>query len=104
VPLASGYLSGKYQPGDEFSAQNDVRSLHDKQEVQEKLVLVQEIQRTEVPPGVPMAPWALAWCLAYPAVTSVIPGCKSVEQVESNARAAELDLVRDDHPQAVAAD
>jgi aryl-alcohol dehydrogenase-like predicted oxidoreductase len=104
VPLASGYLSGKYQPGDEFSAQNDVRSLHDKQEVQEKLVLVQEIQRTEVPPGVPMAPWALAWCLAHPAVTSVIPGCKSVEQVESNARAAELDLVRDDHPQAVAAD
>jgi hypothetical protein len=32
----------------------------------------------------------------------VIPGCKNVEQVASNAKAAELDLVRDDHPQAVA--
>ena len=48
------------------------------------------------------ATWALAWCLQHAAVTCVIPGCKSVEQVEANARAAELDLVRDDHPQAVA--
>jgi aryl-alcohol dehydrogenase-like predicted oxidoreductase len=48
-----------------------------------------------------MAQWALAWCLNHPAVTSVIPGCKSVEQVRSNARAAELDMVRSDHPQAV---
>jgi aryl-alcohol dehydrogenase-like predicted oxidoreductase len=32
----------------------------------------------------------LAWCLKHPAVTAVIPGCKDVEQVEKNARAAEL--------------
>jgi myo-inositol catabolism protein IolS len=31
----------------------------------------------------------------------VIPGCKDVAQVEANARAADLDLVRDDHPQAL---
>jgi len=37
------------------------------------------------------------------AVTSVIPGCKSVAQVESNAGAAHLDLVADDHPLATAA-
>jgi aryl-alcohol dehydrogenase-like predicted oxidoreductase len=49
---------------------------------------------------VSMAPWALAWCLQHPAVTCVIPGCESVEQVESNASAADLDLVRNDHPQA----
>ena len=50
---------------------------------------------------VDMATWALAWCLQHPAVSCVIPGCKSVEQVEANAKAAELDLVRDNHPQAV---
>ncbi len=61
---------------------------------------MREIQESEVPPGQPMAPWALAWCLQHPAVTCVIPGCKSVEQVASNASAADLDLVRDDHPQA----
>lgn len=48
-----------------------------------------------------MAAWALAWCLMHPAVTCVIPGMKSVAQVEADARAAMLDLVRVDHPQAV---
>ena len=55
----------------------------------------------EVPPGVDMAAWALAWRLMHPAVTCVIPGMKTVTQVEANARAAVLDLVRVDHPQAV---
>jgi len=102
VPLASGFLSGKYQPGAKFTNRDDVRSLHDKDEVQKNLKLVQDIQKTEVPEGVAMAPWALAWCLQHPAVTCVIPGCKTVEQVESNASAADLDMVRHDHPQVLA--
>lgn len=97
VPLASGYLSGKYRPDATFG-ERDVRRYDEERE--EKLRLVEEIRRTEVPEGVDMAQWALAWCLQHPAVTCVIPGVKSVEQVEANAKAAELDLVRDDHPQA----
>ena len=100
VPLASGLLSGKYQPGTEFNRPDDVRSRQDPAELQKRLKLVEEIRRTEVPEGVAMASWALAWCLQHPAVTCVIPGCKTIAQVESNASAAELDLVRDDHPQA----
>jgi aryl-alcohol dehydrogenase-like predicted oxidoreductase len=101
VPLASGFLSGKYRPGTKFIKENDIRSRHDKAEVQRRLKLVEEIQQNEMPAGVAMAPWALAWCLQHPAVTCVIPGCKTVEQVESNASAADLELVRADHPQAV---
>ncbi|HET7658065.1 MAG TPA: aldo/keto reductase [Bacillales bacterium] len=89
VPLASGYLSGKYKPGAAF-AENDVRHRHDQDETSEKLRLVEQIQREEVPGGVNMAQWALAWCLKHPAVTTVIPGCKNVEQVELNAQAADL--------------
>ena len=63
--------------------------------------VVQAIRDGEVPPGVDMAAWALAWCLQHPAVTCVIPGCKSPAQVTSNASAVALDMVRDDHPQAV---
>ncbi|MBY0149226.1 aldo/keto reductase [Neobacillus niacini] len=100
VPLASGYLSGKYKPGAVFD-QNDVRNNHVQSEVLKQLKLVEEIQQNEVPEGVNMAQWALAWCLKHPAVTSVIPGCKNVEQVELNARAADLDLVSVNHPQAV---
>lgn len=102
VPLASGLLSGKYRPGAEFSNQDDIRSLHDKAEIQERLALVQHIQQTEVPAGMAMAPWALAWCLQHPAVTCVIPGCKTIEQLETNARAADLAIVPTDHPQALA--
>ena len=39
-----------------------------------------------------MAAWALAWCLKHPAVTAVIPGCKTVAQLEANASAADLEL------------
>ncbi|MFB4164328.1 aldo/keto reductase [Alteribacillus sp. JSM 102045] len=101
VPLASGYLSGKYKPGDVF-AENDVRHRHDKDETRRKLEVAAELQKNEVPEGVPMAQWALAWCLKHRAVTCVIPGCKDPKQVESNAKAAELDIVKDDHPQGAA--
>ena len=48
-----------------------------------------------------MTQWALAWCLRHPAVSCVIPGCKNVEQVESNAKAADLPSIASDHPLAV---
>lgn len=78
--------------------QGDWRSGGDPVEVQRKLALVEELGRTEVPDGVAMASWAIAWCLQDPAVSCVVAGCKSVEQLESNVGAADLDLVRDDHP------
>jgi aryl-alcohol dehydrogenase-like predicted oxidoreductase len=102
-PLANGYLSGNYRPGAWVTATDDWRSSHDPAEVRRKLELVQEIGHTEVPQGVAMAAWAIAWCLHHPAVSGVIAGCKSVQQLESNAAAADLDLVRDDHPMTVAA-
>ena len=63
--------------------------------------MVADIARRELPAGVSMASWALAWCLQHPAVTCVIPGCKTVAQVDNNAAAADLDLVSDNHPQAL---
>ena len=99
VPLASGYLSGKYPPGTTFTDPSDVRSRHDPAVVEARLQEVVEIGKNEVPAGVNMATWALAWCLQHDAVTCVIPGCKDADQVSANAAAADLDIVRDDHPQ-----
>jgi myo-inositol catabolism protein IolS len=100
VPLASGFLSGKYGKDATF-AKSDVRNVWG--DVAEHHEIVEKVAtlRSEAPDGVPMAQWALAWCLQHPAVTCVIPGCKTVEQVESNARAADLEMVKDSHPQAV---
>jgi aryl-alcohol dehydrogenase-like predicted oxidoreductase len=99
VPLASGFLSGKYTTDSTFP-ENDVRSRRDREHLEAQIREAQRIREEEVPGGVNMATWALAWCLQNPAVTCVIPGCKSVEQVESNAAAAELAMVADDHRQA----
>lgn len=96
VPLASGLLSGKYKPGTSF-ADNDVRHRHEQQFIDDRLQQAEYIRQTEVPEGVSLAEWALAWCLRHDAVTSVIPGCKNEAQVEANARAARL--VTADHPQ-----
>ena len=72
VPLASGFLSGKYKPGATF-IESDVRSRAKAEDRDAKLKEVQKIAAEELPAGVPMAQWALAWCLKNSAVTSVIP-------------------------------
>ncbi|HAI10770.1 MAG TPA: aldo/keto reductase [Phycisphaerales bacterium] len=100
VPLASGFLSGKYTESAAFD-KTDVRGnwMDDKARL-DKITQAIEIKKTEVPEGVNMAQWALAWVLTNPAVTTVIPGCKTVEQVKSNAAAADLQMVSTEHPQA----
>jgi aryl-alcohol dehydrogenase-like predicted oxidoreductase len=89
VPLASGLLSGKYKPGTTFAA-NDVRATFAAEKLKRDLAEVERLQRDEVPAGVPMAQWAMAWCLKNPVVSTLIPGCKNPEQVRANAGAAEL--------------
>ena len=90
VPLASGYLSGKYKPGHRFD-ENEMRGhWHDTSDRDQWLAEVEKIQFEEVPAGVDMANWAVAWCLRHPAVTCVIPGVKTAQQVRANAQAIEL--------------
>ena len=89
VPLASGLLSGKYKPGHQFSGTN-VRAARDQNNIDKQLLEVDIIKKNEVPEGVSMAQWALAWCLKNPTVSSVIPGCKNVNQLLSNAAASDL--------------
>ena len=87
VPLASGLLSGKYKSGASFPT-NDVRATFDAVKLKRDLAEVERLQREEVPAGVPMAKWAMAWCLRNPIVTALIPGCKDPGQVKANASAA----------------
>jgi aryl-alcohol dehydrogenase-like predicted oxidoreductase len=90
VPLASGLLSGKYRADVTFPA-NDWRSTFEAEKVRHDLAEVERIRQGEVPADVPMAQWALAWCLRNPLVSAVIPGCQDPAQVASNAAAAELE-------------
>ncbi|MES1259191.1 MAG: aldo/keto reductase [Gemmatimonadota bacterium] len=92
VPLASGVLSGKFHPGTTFPA-NDVRARIAPDTMVRDLAEVERIRREEVPDGIPMAQWAIAWCLRNPLVSAVIPGCKDVAQVQSNAAAGDVTLL-----------
>jgi myo-inositol catabolism protein IolS len=89
VPLASGFLTGKYN-GDSAFEPGDIRSKKSAEEKQHLADEAERFRREEVPAGGSMAAWALAWCLRNPAVTAVIPGCKNAEQVAQNAGAADL--------------
>ena len=96
VPLASGLLSGKYRSGNSFP-DKDVRAHRERSEVEDMLREVERIRREKLPDGMFLSSWALAWCLKHPAVSCVIPGCKSVQQVRQNAQSAEL--LEEAHPQ-----
>jgi aryl-alcohol dehydrogenase-like predicted oxidoreductase len=91
VPLASGFLSGKYSQGASFGPE-DVRASRTAEERERLIAEAQRIRAHEAPAGLSLSAWALAWCLGHRVVSAVIPGCKSPEQVRANAQAAEIDL------------
>ena len=96
-PLAQGVLTGKYAPGQplpEGSRGADTKSnqfmsgmLND-----ELLTRVQNLKEFANKQGHPLAPFALAWCLRQKAVSSVIVGATSIEQLELNATASGIEL------------
>ncbi|MDF1567307.1 MAG: aldo/keto reductase [Spirochaetaceae bacterium] len=98
VPLASGFLTGKYAPGVQFP-EGDYRGGLERGKLDTMASEALRIKDQEVPEGVNMAQWALSWCLAHDAVACVIPGARDTAQLRSNTKAA--DMVSDTHPLAV---
>jgi aryl-alcohol dehydrogenase-like predicted oxidoreductase len=100
VPLASGLLTGKFDRNSTFAAE-DHRAYNRQGEQFDRgetfsgvdyevgLEVVEEL-RPLVPPGATLAQLALRWILTFDAVSTVIPGAKTPEQVRANAAAADL--------------
>ncbi len=94
-PLAGGLLSGKYRRGHEAPAGS--RQLSDWNEPpvydQEKLYdIVEALVEVGQAHGVSAAQVALAYTLGRPAVTSVVVGARTSEQLADNLAAADLRL------------
>jgi aryl-alcohol dehydrogenase-like predicted oxidoreductase len=89
VPLASGFLTGKFAPDARFPL-NDHRSRnYPPEKVRATLDKVARLGfLTEGTPKT-LGQAALQYCLAHPAVSTVIPGAKTPEQVRSNAAASD---------------
>ncbi|MCT9623968.1 aldo/keto reductase [Pseudarthrobacter equi] len=99
-PLGGGWLSGKYERDEPpigatrlgenpnrgmeaWQARNDDSRTWD---------VIDAVRKTAAAHGVSASQVALAWLAARPAVTSVILGARSVEQLADNLAAAELQL------------
>ena len=91
VPLESGWLSGRYTADSEFT---DVRSRWSRADIALRAALVDEF-RALLPAGVGLVAGALRFLLSYDAVSTVIPGTKSVAQLESSLRAVDAPLPAD---------
>jgi len=83
VPLAGGFLTGKYKTGCTFP-KTDIRSTYPTEKIISWIKEAEEIQKNEIPPGVSFSQWAIAWCLKNPIVHSVIVGCKTLDQLKNN--------------------
>ena len=91
-PLAQGLLSGRYTPGNRPA--NRVRAANplflpgNLERAGELLTVLGEVAAAH---SATPAQIALAWVIRHPAVAA-IPGASSVEQLEHNAAAAEIEL------------
>ncbi len=111
VPLASGLLSGKMTRDRHFDPDDHrVTNRHGEQfdrgetfsgvDFESGLRAAEELKRN-VPAGATLAQLALRWILMFDAVTCAIPGAKTAEQAESNARAADLPPLSEETMRAV---
>jgi aryl-alcohol dehydrogenase-like predicted oxidoreductase len=91
VPLDSGWLSGRYRGEHQFT---DVRSRWSPEVLARRVDLVEKFAQ-RVPADRSLAHAALQFCLAHSAVSTVIPGAKSVEQALDNIAAAATGLPAD---------
>ena len=101
-PLAQGLLSGRYsaenRPGG-VRAANPLFGTENLRRVEPLLAVLRQVADAH---GVRPAQVALAWLVGLPRVVA-IPGASSVEQLESNVAAAELDLAADEQAALTAA-
>jgi aryl-alcohol dehydrogenase-like predicted oxidoreductase len=91
-PLAQGLLSGRYdranRPANRVRAGNPLFLPENLDRAGELVGVLREVADAH---GAAPAQIALAWVIRHPAVTA-IPGASSVEQLESNVAAAEIEL------------
>jgi len=80
IPLDSGWLSGKY---DENSVFTGVRKRWNAGDIQTRAMLVNRIKEI-IKPETNLSQMAISFCLAYDAVSTVIPGNTSMQQLTSN--------------------
>ncbi|MGH7961364.1 MAG: aldo/keto reductase [Candidatus Binatia bacterium] len=101
APLAAGWLSGKYRRHEPLPAGSRAAGRlgqmlgvwnEERPEVQRKYVLVEELSMLAREAGHSLTHMAMAFAAEHPAVSSVIMGPRTMEQIQDTLAAAELRL------------
>ncbi len=93
-PLAQGLLGGKYSAENRPGGVRAMNSLFGTENLERAQPLLELLRTVAAAHDAKPAQVALAWLLSLPRVV-VIPGASSVEQLEFNVAAADLDLNAD---------
>ena len=94
-PLASGLLSGKYRKGEAAPEGTRLAAWGARGQAamsERNLDKVEALRAWATDHGGSLLQLAFAWLLAHPAVSSVIAGATSREQIEANAKGADWKL------------
>lgn len=87
VPLDSGWLTGKYDENTEFTG---IRMRWDDQTIQRRADLVAELKL--ITGDVKLTKYAIGFILSFPEITAVIPGMRSMDQVDDHLMNADYEL------------
>jgi aryl-alcohol dehydrogenase (NADP+) len=101
APLNGGWLTGKYRhdrdvPEDaravRMAAHNTARWDRSRSQTQTKLDLIERLLELSTEAGLPLTHLATAWAAEHPAVSSVIIGPRTPEQLEDALASADVRL------------
>jgi aryl-alcohol dehydrogenase-like predicted oxidoreductase len=96
-PLAGGWLSGRYRKGAEAPSSTRAERLPQRYDLsdpanQRKLDAADALGALADEAGLSLVELAIAWVIRHPAVTAAIIGPRTMEQLESQLPAADLEL------------
>ena len=94
-PLGGGLLTGKYKRGSEVPADSRYANLNPilaRRFIERIYDVIEPLQVMADDKGVPLSQMALGWVARQPGVTSPIIGPRTLEQMEDNLKALDVDF------------
>jgi len=89
VPLASGFLTGKFTADTRFPPGDHRSRTYPPEKIRENVAQVAKLGFLTQGKTKTLAQAALQYCLAHPAVSAVIPGAKTPEEARANTAASD---------------
>ncbi|MFP4054652.1 MAG: aldo/keto reductase [Phycisphaerae bacterium] len=102
APIAEGFFSGKYRRDQDERPQGRLKKKHkwnNRHFVPAAFDVLETMEKIAEKHGVQVAEATLAWNAGQPGITSPITGPRTMEQLESSLRAAEVQLDDEDREQ-----